>query len=258
MATAVALIRGIDRRQVMFLMVTALIAVGILAFEEIAEELQTGDMLQFDRAILLWFRVEGNLSQLRGPEGMLSSVRDITALGGGAVLTILILLTAGYLLLERRYGSAVLLIVAAAGGVVAMTLLKGLFSRVRPDMVPHLMTETSFSFPSGHSTMAAVVYLTMGSILAASRHRYRVKIYLFAVSLFLAVIVGISRVALGVHYPTDVLAGWCLGLAWASFCWFVALLLKYRSRLFRIAEKADTDGETGRREDTLPEVRREG
>ena len=111
------------------------------------------------------------------------------------------------------------------------TMLKLGFARPRPELVSHLVDVTSFSFPSGHATMATITYLTLGVLLARVQERRRMKLYLLAVAILVALIVGISRVYLGVHWPTDVLAGWCVGAAWALACWLVATWLQRRGAI---------------------------
>ena len=115
-----------------------------------------------------------------------------------------------------------------AGGVLLTQGLKFLYGRVRPEIVPHLMQEASASFPSGHSALSAVVYLTLGSILATPQRRPAVRVFIFSAALLVSLAVGATRVLLGVHYPSDVLAGWCVGIAWAALCWAAALLLGRR------------------------------
>ncbi len=120
------------------------------------------------------------------------------------------------------------MLVAAAGGGLLSVALKQVFARTRPDIVPHLVTVEGLSFPSGHSMAAAVIYLTLGALLARFAARRRIRVYVIAVSLGLTLLIGITRVCLGVHYPTDVLAGWAAGLGWALLCWLVARYLQHR------------------------------
>src|SRR5207302_4145258 len=118
------------------------------------------------------------------------------------------------------------LLVATLGGFLISGLLKNHYERPRPAVVPHLSYVYSSSFPSGHSMLSAVIYLTLGSLLARLAERRRLKIYCVAVAMLLTFLVGVSRVYLGVHYPTDVLAGWAAGLAWAVLCWLVTRYLQ--------------------------------
>src|SRR5207245_2521008 len=122
-------------------------------------------------------------------------------------------------------------VLATAGGGALSAGLKWWFGRKRPEIVPHLVNVGSASFPSGHSMLALVTYLTLGALLARFVARRRSRTYCVAVSLLLALLVGLSRVYLGVHYPTDVLAGWSAGLAWALPCWLVARYLQYRGKV---------------------------
>lgn len=123
------------------------------------------------------------------------------------------------------------MLAAIIGGVVVSTLLKSLFDRPRPDLVPHLSHVYTSSFPSGHSMLSAIVYLTLGSLLAAVMPSRKLKVYVLAVAIIVTVVVGASRVYLGVHYPTDVLAGWLAGLVWALLCWLIARWLQRRGKV---------------------------
>jgi undecaprenyl-diphosphatase len=147
------------------------------------------------------------------------------------VLTIVTISVAGYLSLEGKRQEAALLIVAVVGGLLISSLLKAGFDRPRPDLVPHGSIVSSRSFPSGHSMLSAVTYLTIGAISARLREDRRVKIYILVMAVLTTMLVGISRVYLGVHWPTDVLAGWTIGAAWALLCWFSTLFLQARGYL---------------------------
>ena len=148
--------------------------------------------------------------------------------GGTAVLTLVVLLTVAFLMLRRKWASAVLVLIASVGGTVLSTLLKSLFQRARPSVVPHLTEVTSLSFPSGHSMLSAVIYLTLGALLARTTKDRKVKGFFLLTALGLTLLVGLTRVYLGVHYPTDVLAGWCAGTTWALLCVTLARWLQKR------------------------------
>ena len=193
---------------------------------EIAQEVGAGTTSDLDRALVMMFRTAGDTRRLVGPAWVQEMMRDFTALGGIGVLTIVTGTVTGYLLLERKRGAAVLLLVATSGGVIVSQVMKLGFARARPDIEPVSTIVLTSSFPSGHSTMAAAVYLTCAVLMASYSERRRVKSYVIVIAAFIAIVVGASRVYLGVHWPTDVLAGLCLGSAWALFCWVGLRLLQ--------------------------------
>jgi undecaprenyl-diphosphatase len=137
----------------------------------------------------------------------------------------------GYLLLVGKRGAALLVFVSVAGGALLGDLLKLAFQRPRPDLVPHGVDVFTASFPSNHAMLSAVTYLTLGALLARLEKRRRIKLYFLALSVFLTIIVGLSRVYFGVHWPTDVIAGWSVGAAWAMAVWLVALILQRRGKV---------------------------
>lgn len=209
-------------------------ALGILAvifaFAYIASEVSEGGTLSVDRAILVAMRTDGDLTDAMGPEWVEDWMRDITALGSAAVLVLVTLFACGFLIFRGQFGSLVMLIASMAGGIGVSTLLKGLFMRTRPDLV-RVPEHLSTSFPSGHSMMSAVAYLTLGFILSASVKPFWFKVYILSTAVALTFLVGFSRMFLAVHYPTDVLAGWMAGLAWAGACLLTAEWLQNRGAI---------------------------
>jgi undecaprenyl-diphosphatase len=201
------------------------------AFVNLASEVLEGDTVTFDRTILLALRNPNDLADPVGPPWLEEVGRDFTALGGHGVLTFVTLATLAYLVMTRKRHAALLVIAAIGGGMLLSTLLKFGFSRPRPDLVPHAARVYTASFPSGHAMLSAVTYLTLGALLARVQPQRRVKAFLIGLAVILTVLVGISRVYLGVHWPSDVLAGWCIGAAWASLCWFVALQLQRQGQV---------------------------
>jgi undecaprenyl-diphosphatase len=208
-----------------------LAAAAFWAFIELADGVRGGATAELDRAILLAMRSAADPQAMFGPRWLHEMIRDFTGLGGTGVLTIVTISVAGYLSLEGKRQEAALLIVAVVGGLLISSLLKAGFDRPRPDLVPHGSIVSSRSFPSGHSMLSAVTYLTIGAISARLREDRRVKIYILVMAVLTTMLVGISRVYLGVHWPTDVLAGWTIGAAWALLCWFSTLFLQARGYL---------------------------
>jgi undecaprenyl-diphosphatase len=209
-----------------------LVAAGaVWGFVLIADEVTEGDTQQFDEWAVRVLRRADDPAKPIGPDWLVEVGRDLTALGGVAALTLITLAVAGFLWLRRMYGAMWLVVVATLGGLIASTLLKSLFDRPRPNLVPHLSHVYTSSFPSGHSMLSATVYLTLGALLGRFFQERGLRAYFLIVALVLTTLVGVSRVYLGVHYPTDVLAGWTAGLAWAIICWLVARWLQKRGKV---------------------------
>lgn len=205
---------------------------GLFAFLYIAAEVMEGDTMRFDNWLLLAFRTPGDPSDPLGPAWLEEMFRDFTALGGVGVLTLLTLVSIGYLWLMGLRRVALFLLMAILSGLLVSTMLKTGFDRPRPDLVSHGAMVYTSSFPSGHSMLSAVVYLTGGALLAAVHSAHRVRVYLIGCSVLATLLVGVSRVYLGVHWPSDVLAGWAAGAAWAAACWLAAQWLQERQRDF--------------------------
>ena len=182
----------------------------------------------FDTALLLALRSPADPSDPLGPPWMEELGRDVTAFGGIGVLTGISLAAAGFLWLQGNRRSMALLLVSVGGGMAASTLFKHGFDRPRPALVPHETVVYTASFPSGHAMLAAVTYLTLAAMLARVQPNRTLKLYILNLAVTLTVLVGASRVYLGVHWPTDVLGGWTAGAAWALGCWLVALALERR------------------------------
>ncbi|MEX2578179.1 MAG: phosphatase PAP2 family protein [Verrucomicrobiales bacterium] len=216
------------RREPLVPAVLLIIAGGLWGFLEIAGEFGERGTREIDRAILLSMRVADDPADPVGPVWLEGAARDVTALGGYVVLAGLTLASVGIVLLLRRPRLAGLILAATVGGWALGNTLKRGYDRPRPDLVQHHADVTSASFPSGHAMMSAVVYLTLGLLLARALPGRWLKVYLVALAVFLALAIGISRVYLGVHWPTDVIAGWALGSAWALLFWLVALRIDPR------------------------------
>lgn len=211
-----------------YLIFFLVIAVSLWAFFAIAGEVMEGDSQAFDRAVLTALREPGDLSDPLGPIWLEQAVRDVTALGGSTVLTLITIAVIGFLALEHKPRTIGFLLFAVVGGLLLSLLLKHGFDRPRPDFLPHGQEVYTASFPSGHSMNSAIVYLTIGAILARAQRARAVKIYFLTVAIVITLLVGLSRIYLGVHWPTDVLAGWSAGAAWAMLCWLLVHYLQRR------------------------------
>jgi len=216
--------------EMIVLLALAGIVTGVWLFALLADEVVEGGTAIFDQKLLLAFR-HGDTHALLGPPAVQEAARDITALGGVAVLTLITVIAAGFLALDGKGHMALFVVVSVLGGQAVGTILKDSFQRPRPDLVPYSVYASGASFPSGHTMMSAVTYLTLGALLARSQERKRLKAYFLLLAMFLTFAVGVTRIYLGVHWPTDVLAGWTAGAVWALICWLTARWLQSRRTL---------------------------
>jgi undecaprenyl-diphosphatase len=227
-------------REFFTLALVLLAATAVWGFIELADEVVEGETHAIDTAILLALRNPENLADPLGPRWLEELFRDFTALGGVGVLAFVSLSVAGYLALQRKRRALLLLAVAVIGGLLLSGILKAGFDRPRPDLVPHGAYVYTASFPSGHSMLATVTYLTLGALLARILPDRRTKFFVLALAIVLSLLVGLSRVYLGVHWPSDVAAGWMAGSAWALLWWLVARWLQ-RRRVMEEAEPGDPE-----------------
>lgn len=204
----------------------------ILAFLQIADEALEGEMEEFDNSILMLFRDSGNVDQVVGPVWLHEMVRDITALGSFSLLGLIVLGVCAYLVMARMRASAILVLASVLGGTLISTVLKMSYNRPRPDLAA-MSEQFTASFPSGHAMLSAVTFLTLGAVLAQLAPTRALRIFAISMAIFLTAIVGSSRIFMGVHYPSDVLAGWSLGAAWALLCSTVAMRLQRRGKVDR-------------------------
>jgi len=193
-------------------------AIGLVLLDKVASAVVEGDPVAFDREILLALRQPGDLATPIGPHWLHQVMIDVTALGSVALLTIVTTLATGYLLAARKPWLAAFTVGAVVGGALLSTLLKFTYARTRPDIVEHLVGIDSASFPSGHAMNSAVVYLTLAVLLARAEKSVAVRRFLVSAAIALTLSVGFSRLYLGVHWPTDVAAGWIVGGLWAAAC----------------------------------------
>lgn len=234
------LIRRVGAAEKSTLLTFLLTAVFLYLFAELADGVIEGDTRGFDTGVLLALRDSVDVSDPLGPRWVEEMMRDFSALGSSAVLASITLVVIGFLVLVRRRDVAWMIGLSVTTGTVMVNLLKWAIARPRPDLVPHATTVFTQSFPSSHAMLSALVYLTLGALLARTQADSRVKVYLLIMAGALTVVVGTSRVYLGVHWPTDVLAGWAIGAAWALICWLAMLWLQARGTIDTPAWSAES------------------
>lgn len=225
------LYRWIASHELATVVLLAVIGTGVWGFVSIADEVLEGDSRQLDESILLSMRTQGDTSDPLGPSWFEEAGRDVTALGSVAALTLFTFAFGGYLFLKKQPWVAVFVVLAIITGTAVSTALKSGFDRPRPDLVPHETQIYTKSFPSGHSAMSSLVYLTLGAVMARAERDRKTKAFLMIVPFLLAILIGVSRVYMGVHWPTDVLAGWLFGTTWAAASWMVFRYLQRRYAL---------------------------
>jgi undecaprenyl-diphosphatase len=192
-------------------------------------EIGEGEMrFPFDRAILLWLRGGVAHGVPPGPLWLTQGMLDITALGGVTVLVLVTALVAGLLIASRHWLTLALVLTGTISGSLVVTLVKGLVGRVRPDVTDHLVQVYDASFPSGHAANSACVYLTLALLLLQITEGRGVRRYILAATMLLVSAIGVSRVYLGVHWPSDVLAGWIFGALWAVAWWALGAAIRLR------------------------------
>lgn len=193
----------------------------IASFIEVADDVMEGDTHVIDTKLLMLLRDGNDPQNALGPHWVQEMVRDISGLGGIAILTMVTIGAALYLTMMKKGGQALYLIACITIGTLLSNVLKFGFARPRPDLVPHGSYVFTNSFPSGHSMMSALVFLCVGALLARAHNSYAMKAYFLITSIFLTVAIGVSRVYLGVHWPSDVLAGWLVGGSAAVSFWLI-------------------------------------
>jgi undecaprenyl-diphosphatase len=219
------------------LLVLLLLGGGFLT---LLEEVREQSTQSFDEQVLRALRRADEPAEPLGPRWLAEAARDVTALGSLTVLTLVVITVCGFLVFVRRWRTVALVLGSTLGGMGVNSLLKNLVARPRPSVVPHLTWVLSESFPSGHAMLSAIVYLTLGALLAELVEKRWLKVYLLTVALGLTLIIGLTRVYLGVHYPTDVVGGWIAGLAWAIIAALVARVARSKSAGLREEARGDT------------------
>ena len=215
-----------ERIKLEALILLGLGAAAVVVFLVLGNYARGGEAHALDERLLLALRNPLDPADPLGPRWFEEAVRDVTALGSATVLTLLTFAVAGFLAAVGKGRTALLLLGSIAGGVLFSTLLKGLYHRPRPDLVAHGTYVATASFPSGHAALSAITYLTLGALLARVQSRRHVRAYALATAALLSLLVGVSRVYLGVHWPSDVAGGWALGCAWSIGAWFLTRRLQ--------------------------------
>lgn len=208
----------------------ALVAAALWAFLSLGGEMLEGETGSLDRRLILMLRTPGHPDDPIGGRGIEEAVRDVTALGGTTLITLVTIVAVLAFAFHRRWRRAAVMTGAVLAAWASSNLTKALYARPRPDLVPHEVYVYSGSFPSGHSTLSAATYLTLAMLIASLEPRMQAKALAYAIAGVVLVAVGASRIYLGVHWPSDVLGGWCLGSMWALAGWLALRALGGRAR----------------------------
>ena len=208
--------------------VTALfvVALGVFTFAELADDMANTEGQAFDAAVLAAMRPNADPSNALGPWWLEEAAADLTSLGGIAVLSLFATVVIVFLFMQRKRLSALLLLIGLGGGVALSEGLKAVFERDRPPQIYQAVDTINASFPSGHALLSAVFYLSIAVMLTRAFPERHFKVFILGVGMLLTLIVGATRVYLGAHWATDVLAGWSVGAAWAMVLWLVAYSLQ--------------------------------
>jgi undecaprenyl-diphosphatase len=231
-------LRKLERRELGGLIVGLIVCLLLWGFLALSSEVMEGDTKTLDTKILVSLRKADDPSRPIGPAWIETALLDLTAIGGPTVLGLVVLSVVGFLALQARYRTALVVLITAVSGEMANIGMKNIFLRERPTVVPHLRDVQSTSFPSGHAMESAIIYLTLGAMLMRLAEGRLTKLYCIGMAVLVTFLVGVSRVYLGVHYPTDVLAGWMFGFLWASLCWLVSQRFEEETGVAEEREKA--------------------
>lgn len=223
--------RSLFKREARLIVAFIVVAAALLAVIHFGSEIREDGTSSFDRWLILALRQPGDLSQPVGPAWLRPMFIDITALGGVTALTLLTVSVIGYLLVAKKYGTAALLAAATITGTLVGQVLKFSFARVRPAIVPAFVDIHTLSYPSGHALNSAVVFLSLGALLARAEPVRRTRGYILSIAIVFTILIGFSRVFVGVHWPTDVIAGWVIGGSWALLWWAITLRLQKSHRI---------------------------
>ncbi|MES2834917.1 MAG: phosphatase PAP2 family protein [Pseudomonadota bacterium] len=214
------------RAEVAALAALLVVTLGVMTFVEVADDATEADGQAFDQMVLHWMQPAAG--DPRGPWWLQEAAADLTSLGGISVLTLFAVIAIAFLLIQRKHLSAGLLVIGLAGGVALSEGLKALFERARPPAAFQAVETLNASFPSGHALLSTVFYLTLGVMLTRAFPKRRLKAFVLGAAILIALLIGLTRVYLGAHWASDVMAGWCAGAAWAMALWLAAWLVQRR------------------------------
>ena len=219
---------GAARRELGLIAAVLVVAAGALAFLGVSDAVTDGHTKAFDQGLMMMLRHPGAIGHPIGPDWLRLAAMDLTSLGSVIVLVLIVLVVMGLFAAQRRWLEAVLLFGACGSGLLLVDILKVAFGRERPPIAMHAVEVGNASFPSGHAMLSAIVYLSLATLVSHFAARRRERAYALAAGLVVTLVVGVSRVYLGVHWPTDVMAGWALGAAWAMLWWLIAWFVEHR------------------------------
>ncbi len=212
--------------------VAAVTGIALIVFIATALAVSNGMTAAIDRSLMLELREPANRSDPIGPSWFEEAAAEFTTLGGYTVIATFAIVAALGLVIVGQWRATVFLGASLISGVGVSTLAKQLFERSRPNLVDHLDTVTTWSFPSAHALFGMLAWLTMATVLARFVRNNKFRAYIVSVAATIGLLIGLSRIYLGVHWPSDVLAGWALGIAWAGTCWLTARGLGRRLRRY--------------------------
>jgi len=219
---------GAARRELAVVAAVLVVAAGTIGFLSVADAVTDNHTRAFDMGLILMLRQPGDIATPIGPPWLRLAAIDITSLGSIIDLTVIVLVVAGLFVALRQRMAALLLLAAAGSGLLAVDILKTVVGRERPPLAMHAVQVANASFPSGHAMLSATVYLSLATLAGHFAHSRPVRIYALAAGVTVTLVVGASRVYLGVHWPTDVIAGWALGAAWAMIWWLITWFVEHR------------------------------
>ncbi len=215
----------------------ALIGGLVFAFIKIGRAVSGQETAGFDEAILLALRTTPD--DPIGPQSLTNAFMHISALGSGAVTGLIVLISIIFFVVAGHWRYALLMLACSLGTLAGMSLLKNFYERERPTVVTHIDPPGGHSFPSGHSMISAALYMTLAVLIARTLEKRRQRVTVVVIGAALTMLIGFTRLYLGVHYPTDVLAGWTAGLLWALVCGLIVQRLGKRGAEDMPAAPAD-------------------